>query len=95
MDINYTRLPEHMQGAARRYVEKGIEPGSFLTAVICNDLRGAFGRADEANRAAMWEWVLFFHNDAPGGCWGSPEHFAAWVKQGGLRADRASLEAGA
>ena len=84
MQINYDRIPEHMQGAAQRYIEKGIPPGSFLTAVICNDLRGAFQRADHINTDAMLDWVSFFYNDVPGNCYGSPEAYDAWLKRGGL-----------
>lgn len=73
--IDYTNIPEHMQDAARRYIEHGIAPGSFLTAVICNDLFGAVGIADEINRAAMWRWCLFFYNEAPSMCLGKPSQF--------------------
>lgn len=82
--IDYDTLPPYMQGAARRYIENGIPPGSFLTAVICNDLMGAFGKADNMNRAAMWDWVRFFYNDAPSTCWGSERKMAAWIDRGGL-----------
>lgn len=73
-------LPAHMHGAVKRYVMHGIPPGSFLTAVICNDLREAFARADDENAAAMQNWVRFFYNSTPSGCWGSPEAFADWSK---------------
>jgi len=77
--IDYSRLPEHMQGAARRYIERGITPGDFLTAVICNDLVGAIQRADDVNTAAMRDWVMFFYNDAPSGCWGSSAAMDDWI----------------
>jgi len=88
MNINYDNLPCHMQDAARLYVEHGIQPGSFLTAVICNDLAGAIGRADDMNRAAMQDWVNFFYNDAPSICWGSPAKFNAWIAQGGMKQEQ-------
>ena len=81
---NYSKLPPHMQDAAKRYVEKGIPPGHFLTAVICNDLLGAVSHADDTNVKALKTWVQFFYNEAPGGCWKSKEVMNAWVKQGGL-----------
>lgn len=84
MQIDYTRLPPHMQDTARLYVERGIPGGSFFTAVVCNDLIGAFSRADDDNTAAMRDWVMWLHNEAPVGCYGSPEMVAAWTKQGGL-----------
>jgi hypothetical protein len=32
--IDYSTLPEHMQESMRRYIEKGIQPGSFLAAIL-------------------------------------------------------------
>jgi hypothetical protein len=72
-------IPGHMVGAVRRYIMQGIPPGSFLTAVLCNDLREAFSRADDDNSAAMRGWVQFLYNYAPSGCWGSPDRYAAWL----------------
>lgn len=82
--VDYSKLPSHMQGAAKRYIEKGIPPGHFLTAVIENNLFLAVCHADEENVRALKEWVLFFYNEAPGNCWKSTEAMDAWVKQGGL-----------
>ena len=90
MNVNYDKIPSHMQGAAQRYIENGIAPGSFLTAVICNDLMGAFERADEINAAAMRDWVIFFYNDAPSICWGSPDKFNAWIAKGGMKQEQAT-----
>lgn len=78
------KLPAHMRGGILRYIEQGIPPGSFLTAVLCNDLKEAFGRADDENTAAMREWVFYLYNYAPTGCWGSPDKFSAWIERGGL-----------
>lgn len=72
-------IPAYMVGAAKRYILQGIPPGSFLTAVISNDLREAFARADDDNAAAMHGWVRFFFNYAPSGCWGSPERYSNWL----------------
>ena len=86
MTINYNNLPLHMQDGARLYVEHGVQPGSFLTAVICNDLLQSLGKADDINRAAIWDWCNFFYNDAPSTCWGSPAKMDAWIAQGGMNA---------
>ena len=84
MTINYSTLPEHMRDAARLYIEQGIPPGSFLQAVICNDLFGAYRRADDINQAAMRDWVVFFYNEAPAACFGSEKQYSAWLKHGGI-----------
>jgi len=77
-------IPKHMHDAVARWITRGIEPGSFLRAVICNDLAGAVLMADEDNLIALRSWVLFFYDCAPSGCWRSPENFREWKKQGGL-----------
>jgi len=79
------QLPEHMRDAVERYVQHGIAGGSFLTAVLSNRLVQAYGRADEANTAAMQAWAGWLWNDAPGDCWGSPEKVEGWIAIGGLR----------
>ena len=73
-------IPGHMIGALRRYIDHGIEPGSFLTAVLSNDLMGAAGRADHANWRLLGVYAAYLHNMCPSGCYGSPESVAAWVK---------------
>lgn len=82
--MDYSDLPKHMQGAARRYVEDGIEPGGFLTALLANDFMGAFGRADTENVAALKNWARWIYNEAPNGCHGSYECVTDWCKAGGL-----------
>lgn len=76
---NYAALPERLQGGAQRYIEHGVKPGSFLTAVICNDLREACGCADDDMRLVLFDIVSWFHNEAPALCWGSREKMAEWL----------------
>ena len=78
MKIDYSRLPEHMQGPMRRYIENGIPPGSFLRAVLSNDLRAAFQRADDINGPRIRDFVVFLYNEAPRGCYGSPSAVNEW-----------------
>jgi hypothetical protein len=84
MDINYNNLPNYMVAGVRRYINNGIAPGSFLTAVITNNLFDAVGRADTTNQKALVNWIRFFYNEAPGGCWGSLEKMNAWINHNGL-----------
>lgn len=83
-EINYSRLPAHMQDGMRLYIENGIPPGSFQTAVLSNDLMGAFRRADDVNRMAILDYAMFLFNEAPCGCFGSPEHVKDWIAKRGL-----------
>ena len=77
-------IPEHMWGAITLWIEKGIPPGSFLTAVLKNDLMEAFQRADDTNTAFMRNWCAFLYSHAPSACKGSPEAFRAWAAHQGL-----------
>jgi hypothetical protein len=79
--LDYSKLPGHIQGGVQRYIEKRIEPGSFLSAVICNDLREACACADDINRHRLFDIVSWFYCEAPGNCWGSPEKFLAWLSE--------------
>ena len=79
--MNYDKIPvPRMVGSMRRYLEHGILPGHFLTAVLSNDLIEACGRADDENRAALFEWCRWLVNEAPPGSYGSPEYVKTWLE---------------
>ena len=77
-------VPSHMHHAIEAWVLFGLKPGSFLTAVLSNDLMEAFGRADHMNAAAMQAWVRLLYNNVPSACKGSPEVVSEWHEQGGI-----------
>ena len=78
--LDYDEIPVgYMREAVQRYIEQGIPPGGFLTAIICNNLKESFMRADENNARYLQEWVQWFYWQAPGSCWGSPEKMHAWI----------------
>ncbi len=82
---NYTLLPGHIRSRVQLYIERGHSVGGFLRAVICNDLKGAMGRADEINRERLHDIVRFFYNEVPGDSWGSHEKMVAWVEHNGMQ----------
>lgn len=73
-----------MVEGARAYVEDGRRPGGFLYAAVCNDLVGAYCKADSTNRIAIGYWAKWLVNDCPEAAWGSEEKVEAWIDQGGL-----------
>lgn len=74
-------IPTHMLEALERYLVHGIQPGSFLTAVLCNDLHSACQRADDINRHLLWEYVYVLHNHFPIGAYGRADTVAAWISE--------------
>jgi len=86
--FDYSKLPEHMQDGMRLYIERGIEGGSFMTAVLCNDLMGAAGKADHINRECLFDYCNFLYNEAPTSCHGSREKVEAWIERGGLKGNQ-------
>ena len=79
-------LEDHI-GAIERFVEHGIEPGSCTRAILENNLRDAFARADEETREIMFYIVSYCYNEIPSNCWGSREKVDQWI-----RAIRAKME---
>lgn len=61
-------IPERMHGGIIRWVCFGIRPGNFLSAVVDGDLFEAVGRADDENKEKLADYVAFFYNYAPSGC---------------------------
>lgn len=82
--INYSNLPSHMQKGAREYVEYGTPPGGFLYAVLSNDFKEAFARADDTNTAHMRTWAHWVMWECPAIAQGSVGKVEAWIKIGGM-----------
>ena len=74
-------IPERMMGGIERYIRQGIKPGHFLTAIICNDLKGAVSHADDENIRNLPAYVGYFYNKAPSACWGSPQDMKIWLER--------------
>jgi hypothetical protein len=72
-------IPERMMGGIRRYIDQGIPPGDFLTAIICNDLKEAVSRADDENMRNLPAYVAYFVNAAPYISWGTRAKMDEWL----------------
>jgi hypothetical protein len=77
-------LPAHMVSGVLGYLERGEPVGGFLSALLSNDLRATFERADGINKRSVLAYIEFLYNYAPAGCWGSPGRFDAWQERGGM-----------
>ena len=77
--IQWDRCPvPRMVDTIKRYVQHGVQPGHFVTAILTNNLSQSVSRADEENAAHLVEWVRFLHNYLPTDCHGSIEIVNAW-----------------
>lgn len=78
--LDYTKLPKRLRSGAKRYIEQGIKPGGFLTAVIQNNLKEAVGKADDEMIRVIPSIVGWFYNEAPYDCWGSKNDMRKWIQ---------------
>jgi hypothetical protein len=77
-------IPGHLVYGIDAHIQSGQPTGSFLNAVLRNNLRDAIGRADDEALQALPAIVGWFYNEAPAHCWGSPEKVSRWQEMGGL-----------
>jgi hypothetical protein len=84
--LDYTTLPnrDNMEPGLRRYFERGIQTGDFLHALLSNDLRRTFERADDTNTPLVRDLVRWLYKEAPARAWGSETAVRDWIKGGGL-----------
>jgi len=64
----------------QRYVNNKIPTGGFLHALLANDLRETFARADGVNITKIFQIVCYCWNEIPAVCWGSYEKVDEWLK---------------
>lgn len=78
---SYCPIREDLYGALERYLNNGIMPRSFLTAVLENNLVEAVGRADHMNQPNLPNIVGYIYNHLPSNSWGSREKVQEYLKQ--------------
>ncbi len=79
MIVKYPTIPRLIIEGLDSYLQDRIPTGSFLRAVLSNDLRESFNQADLFSRAVLGEIVKLCYWDIPGGAWGSPEAVRSWL----------------
>lgn len=88
--LDKNKCPTEIVQSLTRYVIDGIPTGGFLSAVLENDLKEAFGRADDSNQLCLGHIVAYCYNEIPGDCWGSPERVNNWLKVHAIRRKEAN-----
>ena len=82
-------VPDHTHQALLDYFDKGWEPGSFLMAVLRNDLMQASFRADHINKTKLPEIAAWVYHNAPQGSWGTDEAIRGWLNNNEFRQEYA------
>jgi len=81
-----TEIEEHFKNcieSLQAYIEFGRPVGSFLEAVISNDLKESVIRADDLNIHLLPKYVEWLYNNAPiapTAAWGSSEIYQTWIE---------------
>ena len=72
-------MKESTKRGIDNYVEKHVPVGSFLQAVLENNLKEAMFGADDDNILDIVDIVRYCHWEIPSICWGSPEKVEKWL----------------
>lgn len=80
MDGFREAIPDHIREGIDTYWRRRLEPGSFVRAVLENDLMGACNSADPESASCLFWIVGYLYNNAPAGCHGSPEAVSKWLR---------------
>ena len=76
--VNYELIPEATMSSLQMYLEYGVNPGRFLTAVLENNLREAMGQADEDDLESLFHLVVYLYNEVSADAWGNRERVRAY-----------------
>ena len=72
-------IPPNTQSQIDEYVKQKCPPGSFVYAVLTNNLVNAVAKADDVNILYLRDIILYVYNDIPSACWGSREAVEEWL----------------
>ena len=76
-------LPDISQEALKNYFLYALPPGSFLTALLSDrPWTEVIGRADHWNKPLLHKYLLWLHENAPAGSWGSEQEVTSWLNKG-------------
>lgn len=75
-------IPEYTKEGIDQYVANHIPPGSFLRAVLENNLMEAMRQADEDNQIAIFDICTYIYNHVPFDCHGTKQKVKAWLASG-------------
>lgn len=75
-----SEIPEQLREGIEAYITIGRPTGSFLQAVLSNDLADAIARADAASMRGIRSVLDYLRSEqVPPKCWGSAERVRTWL----------------
>lgn len=77
-------VPHQFRGGVQLWVLAALRPGSFLCAVLANDLAAAVAYAGPGALEALPDIVHCLKHYCPAECWGAPVNVERWRELGGL-----------
>lgn len=80
-EINWQCCPDRYITSLKLYLDHGIMPGHFLTAVLQGDLFEAHARADADSWRLLSDLVKFLYNEFPQSAYGSYERCLAFTRK--------------
>ncbi len=72
-------MEQRIKNELDRYAKQHTPTGSFLRAVLENDLMEATGAADTDSLRDIYDICTYIYNELPSNCHGSPEIVAKWI----------------
>ena len=82
--LDYELLPVQYEEGLRKYIEDGVLPGHFLSAVLKNDLKHAVSSHDKDSYDELKLLVSWCHWEIPGDSYGSAIKVRTWNERGGI-----------
>lgn len=74
-------IPEDISLSIKRYFENRLHPGSFLEAILKNNLQETCSRAGDRERPIVCDIVSHICCNYASVCWGSEERFENWMSK--------------
>ena len=78
--VEMNTIPEAVKSSIDRYIENGIMPGSFVAAVLSNDLMDTWFQADDDSRENLEAIIKYVACEVPSSAWGSREKVENWIR---------------
>lgn len=72
-------VPSYMHDSLLGYLESGLRPGDFLSALLIGDYYRACAAADLANYQNLAAYAAFLYNYADPSSYGSKEKVVSWI----------------